>query len=172
MTYIQSYQEKKTYSHMQHHVSTQCQKTCGLSLRYDNTTDGQSHRKSSIAGEIIINEGRTRKVSRETHFKIEEKERMDGASFKIFGKDFRSEPFARRLVRLGTLGGKARNKEKKETRYHPLLTTKKLSQGKILSQSQIEEQFAPRPVHLLLNTQLCPQHRKSFLYLYLKSMIS
>ena len=63
MNNIRSCQEKKTYSNTQHHVSTQCQKSSDPSLGCDNTTNDQSRRRSSIAGEIIIKEGGTRKVS-------------------------------------------------------------------------------------------------------------
>ena len=75
MTYIQFCQEKKTYSHTQYHVSTQRQKLDGLPLGFDNTIDGQSHRISNVAGEIIINEGRKQKVSRKTHLNKRKKER-------------------------------------------------------------------------------------------------
>ena len=66
MTSIQLCQENKTYNHTQHHMSTQHQKSGGSSQRCDNTTDGQSSQRSNIVDEIIIKEGRTRKVSQET----------------------------------------------------------------------------------------------------------
>ena len=66
MTYIRFCREKKTYNHTQHHMSTQRQKLGGLSLGCDNTTDDYSCRMSNIDDEIIIKEGRTQKVSRET----------------------------------------------------------------------------------------------------------
>ena len=57
---------------------------------------------------------------------------------------------------LDPLGKTRKTKERKETRYHPLPMTKKLSYEKILSNSPTEEQLAARPVHLLSNTQLEP----------------
>ena len=66
----------------------------------------------TLAGEIIIKEGRTRKVSRETHLNRRKGERM-GILF--------LDPNLFRKTELGT------SREKKETRYHLLLTTKKLS---------------------------------------------
>ena len=59
-----------------------------------------------------------------------------------------------------------KNQNSCSVRYYLHPSTKKLLQGKILSQSQIEEQLVTRPVHLLSNTQLCPQHRESFSYIF------
>ena len=93
MTYIRLCQEKKTYSHMQHHVSTQRQKSSGPSQGCDNTIDSQSRRRSNIAGEIIIKEGRTRKVSCETlsHLNRREEERggdfSEGPNLGLFGRE-------------------------------------------------------------------------------------
>ena len=63
ITSIRLCQEKKTYSHTQRHTPTQCRKSDDPSKGCDNTTNEQSHLRSKIAGEIIIKEGRTQKVS-------------------------------------------------------------------------------------------------------------
>ena len=138
ITCIRSCQEKKAYSHTQHHVSTQRQKSSGLSLECDNTTDSQSRRISNVVGKIIIKEGRTRKVSHETiSFKEEKRRNCRRRRILSFGfwpeKDFRLEPFQVTQRDLGLLRGKEINKEKKETKYPPFLMTKKLSQRKIQS---------------------------------------
>ena len=64
MTYSRLCQEKKTYSHTQHHISIQRQKSGGPSQGCANAADSQSRRRSKIASEIIIKEGRIRKVEK------------------------------------------------------------------------------------------------------------